>query len=90
MKDYTEIKKNLLQDDDIKKEYELLKPEYLLVQEIIRKRLNTGMTQKQLAEKIGTKQSAIARLESGASNPSISFLNKVADGLNAHLVISIR
>ncbi len=43
------------------------------------------MTQKQLAEKIGTKQSNIARLESGNYNPSYQFLQKVAGALDKKL-----
>lgn len=48
------------------------------------------MTQKQLAEKIGTRQSAISRLESGNANPSIQFLQKVASALDTKLIVSFR
>jgi transcriptional regulator with XRE-family HTH domain len=47
------------------------------------------MTQKQIAEKIGTKQSAIARLESGNVNPSLDFLQKVAEVLGHKISISL-
>ena len=47
------------------------------------------MSQKQLAEKIGTKQSAIARLEGGNTNPSVAFLEKISKALGGKLQISI-
>ena len=45
------------------------------------------MTQKQLAERIGTRQSNIARLESGNCNPSFHFLQKVAGALDKSLLL---
>jgi len=45
------------------------------------------LTQKELAERIGTKQSAISRLENGTYNPSIVFLNKVALALGKEVEI---
>ncbi|MCH5296017.1 MAG: helix-turn-helix transcriptional regulator [Treponema sp.] len=48
------------------------------------------MTQKQLAEKMGTRQSNIARLESGNYNPSLHFLQRVASALGKRLSISFR
>jgi len=42
-----------------------------------------------LARRIGTKQSAISRLERGEYNPTVAFLRKVAVGLDAKLKISI-
>ena len=48
------------------------------------------MTQKDLAEKIGTKQSAISRLESFDANPSFKFLKKVAKAFDAKLVVQFQ
>ena len=42
-------------------------------------RKEQGMTQERLAEKVGTRKSNISRLESGRYNPSLDFLEKVAD-----------
>ena len=47
------------------------------------------LSQKQMAEKMGTKQSALSRLESGNSNPSLAYLKKVANALGADLHISL-
>ena len=56
---------------------------------IIRKRVEKGLSQKELAQKIGTKQSAISRLESGTYNPTIAFLQKVGEALHSKLKISL-
>ena len=71
----------------IKAEYDRLQPEFTLIQAVIDARVKEGDTQKELADKIGTKQSVISRLESGRANPSVAFLKKLAEGLNSHLEI---
>jgi len=86
---YKQFKKGLLRDKKINKAYKELGPEFSIIEMIIKKRLERGLSQRELAEKIGTKQSAIARLESGNYNPSISFLQKVGTALNAKLKISL-
>ncbi|HRY90764.1 MAG TPA: helix-turn-helix transcriptional regulator, partial [Candidatus Gracilibacteria bacterium] len=81
--------KRLLKDDDLRKAYDELEPEFAIARIIIKKRLEKGFTQSELARKIGTKQSAISRLESGEYNPTISFLEKIAKALNLNLVVSL-
>ncbi len=56
---------------------------------IIRKRIESKMSQKDLAKKLGTKQSAISRLESGNYNPTLSFLKKLSTTLGGKLEIKI-
>ena len=90
MKDYRDFKKKLLKDKKIKKAYDELGPEFELVEMIIKKRINKGFTQKDLAKKMGVKQPLISRLESGTYNPSVGFLQRVADALEAELKVSIR
>lgn len=90
MKDWKTFKKELLCNKKVASEYKKLEPRYALVSQLIEKRINKGITQAQLAKKIGTKQSAIARLESGNINPSLSFLDKVSQALGARLVVQIR
>lgn len=89
MKSYKQVKNQLLKNKAIRGAYEDLGPEFMLVQAIIEKRTAKGLTQAALARKMGTKQSAIARLESGAYNPSLGFLEKTAKALDARLVISL-
>lgn len=89
MKNYEELKNKLLKNKEIKKNYEALKPEFEFIAAIIEKRIERGLTQKMLAQKLGTKQSAISRLESGGYNPSFSFLKKIADVMGLKLRISL-
>ena len=89
MKDYQDFKNKLLKNKATKKAYDELGFEYKLIEAIIDKRLKQGLTQKELAKKIGTKQPVISRLERGTGNPSIKFLHKIASALNAELRVSI-
>ena len=89
MKTYTQFKKNVLKNQKIRQVYQELEPEFQIVTLLIKRRLEQQLTQKELAERIGTKQSAISRLESGTYNPSLAFLYKIAEGLNARLKISV-
>lgn len=90
MKDWKILKKELLEDKEIAEEYEKLRPKYLLIGQLIKARAKMGLTQTELAKKVGTKQSAIARIESGNANPSVSFLEKLAQALGSKLVIQIQ
>ncbi len=76
-----------LKNSDFKKEYDALEPEFAIIQAMIDARKNSGITQKQLAERTGINQADISRLENGNANPSIRTLKKLADGLNMRLKI---
>lgn len=89
MKQYSKLKKELLRKTVIKRAYDELGPEFSVIALLMKKRLQENITQRELAERVGTKQSAIARLESGTYNPSIVFLYKIADALDAKLRISV-
>ncbi len=90
MKDFQKLKKELLKEKQVAKEYERLAPRYRVVSEIIAARLKKGITQEQLANKIGTKQSAIARLESGNVNPSLALLEKIASVMGYELKVQLQ
>ncbi len=89
MINYKDLKTRLLKDKAVKTAYNNLGPEFALVEMIIEKRLKQGLTQQQLAKKIGSKQPVISRLEQGTYNPSIKFLTRVAEALDAKLTVSI-
>lgn len=84
---WKDLKKELMKDPAFREEFDVLQPQYELAAQIIEARLKKGLSQSQLAEKIGTKQSAVARLESGEYNPSISILEKVANATDTRLTI---
>lgn len=85
--DFDDFLKESLKNPKIKAEYDRLQPEFTVIQAMIDARRNKRFTQKQLANKVGTKQSVISRLESGRANPTVAFLKKLADALNSHLEI---
>jgi DNA-binding XRE family transcriptional regulator len=70
-----------LKDQDFMAAAEELEPGY----QVARLRMLRGLTQAQLAEMVGTRQPSIARLENGSSTPSLSFLSKIAEALNAKI-----
>lgn len=89
MKTYSQFKKEILKKRNVKAVYEALGPEFEVMAALIKRRLEKGLTQKELAKRVGTKQSAIARLESGTYNPSLDFLKKVTHALDARLRITV-
>ena len=78
-----------MRDPDFAVAYGTLEPEFQVAREVIALRLQQGLTQKELAQQVGTKQSGISRLESMEQLPSLSFLKRVAEALNAHLEIHL-
>ena len=88
--DYSAWKKKALKHVKLKAEYNKSQPEFAMIRAIIEARMREGVTQKELAKKIGTKQSVISRLESGRANPSVLFLKKLAVALGSHLEINFR
>ena len=89
MQEYKKAKQNILNNSEVKKIYNDLETEYKIIGQIINARIKKGISQKQLADKIGTKQSAISRFESGNYNPSLAFLNKISKALDKKLYIKI-
>ncbi|MEX1013551.1 MAG: helix-turn-helix transcriptional regulator [Candidatus Paceibacterota bacterium] len=90
MKDFKDFKKELLKNKETKEAYNDLSLEFEIISLLIEKRIKNKITQKDLAKKIGTKQSSISRFESGDYNPSISFINKIAKALDAKIEINIK
>ncbi len=87
--DWKEAKKQLLKDPELVAELEHNETEYQLISEIIQARVDQKITQKELAERIGTRQSNISRLESGNYNPSLEFIEKVAVALGKKVEIHL-
>ena len=90
---HEELKKKLLSNLEVKTEYDLLEEEFSLFDELLKARMNAGLTQTEVAERMGTKTPAVARLESGGSNkqhsPSIATLQKYAAAVECHVEIRL-
>ena len=78
-----------LNNQEVQNELKMNEAEYKIIEEIIMARKERNLTQKDLAELIGTKQSNISRLESGNYNPTIDFLKKIAVAVGKELKVSI-
>lgn len=87
--DFEIFKKKLFKDPEFVKAYHELDPEFAVIEAILRARLKKGVTQKKLAQRMKTKQSAISRLESGTANPSLNFLKRLAKALDSRLEIRL-
>jgi ribosome-binding protein aMBF1 (putative translation factor) len=85
---WEEYKAEALKDPETYKAYKELEPEYEIISQIIKARIEQNLSQSELAIKVGTKQSNISRLEHGGCNPSLKFLQKVASSLGKELHIS--
>lgn len=85
-----DLEKEWMKDPEFRREYDLLEPEFKTFEAILKLRLEKNMTQKELAEKVETKQPAISRFERNMGNPTINFLSRVAYALGKKLVVEFR
>ncbi len=83
-----DLHKKWLRDDDYRREYDALEEEFALASALIAARSQAGLTQEELAEKMDTSQSAIARMESGRTIPSGSTLKRFARATGTRLRIT--
>jgi ribosome-binding protein aMBF1 (putative translation factor) len=85
-----ELHQRLMRKPGFKEAYDELDLEFRLIEEILKVRTKQGVTQKALAQRMGTKQSAIARFESGRANPTLDFIQRLARALDLKLHVSMR
>jgi ribosome-binding protein aMBF1 (putative translation factor) len=83
--------KEQMKDPKFKKAWHDLDPEFELLESLLKAREKEGVTQEELARRIGTKQSVISRLERGGfSKATVETLKKIADALDRKLVIKLQ
>ena len=75
---FEKLKTRLLANPKVKAEYDALAPEFEISTELVRARMRAGLSQAELAKRMGTSQSTIARLESGQTLPSTKTLLRFA------------
>ena len=81
----TEVKTDLMRDPEFRAEYEALEPAFQVAQ----LRIQRGLTQKELADLVGTSQPVIARFESGRMEPRLAFLRRIVKALGAYVEVRI-
>lgn len=93
MKTHKKLVNEWMEDPEFKAEYDTLEEEFSLLKEILRARKSTKLTQADVAKRMGTKASAVARLESALRNkkhsPTIDTLRKYADAVDHRLKIKL-
>jgi ribosome-binding protein aMBF1 (putative translation factor) len=87
MTDVKALFKEWRKDPEYRREYEALEEEFALATAVISARVQAGLTQRELAQRMGTTQSVIARLEGGRTKPSTATLEKVAKATGTRLRI---
>ena len=85
---FSKVRRDLLRDKQVKQSYDDTQLKYEIIRKVLDARIKTGLTQMELAKRVGTTQSAIARFESGTGNPTLSFVQKVTRALNTEVKIS--
>ena len=88
MSNIIDLHKKWHRDSDYRKAFDELKPEFDLARSLIEVRIGAGLTQAQLAKRMQTSQSVVARLEGGRIHPSTRTLGNVARATGTRLRIS--
>ena len=87
--DWKTHEKQLLKNPKLRKALKEHELEFEVAKMVIEARIKLDLSQKQLAERLGTKQSVISRLENAKTVPSLSFLRRLAKALETDLVVRI-
>jgi transcriptional regulator with XRE-family HTH domain len=87
---FEEALAEMMLNPKFKKEWERLDPQFEVERALIELRIKNEQTQKKLADKLNTKQAYISKVESGRVSPTISYIAKMADALNADAEIIFR
>src|SRR5437867_6661355 len=83
----TDLHKKWMKEPKYRKAYEALEEEFVLASAVIDVRNRAGLTQEELARKMGTTQAVVARLESGRTRPSMRTLQRLAEATGSRLLI---
>ena len=88
---HKQLRTKALARAEVKAQFDELGDEYALLDEFLKARADQGLTQAQVAEKIGTTQSAVARMESGRGkhSPSLATLSRYAEALGCKLQVKL-
>lgn len=89
MNSFKEFKKDMLENPEVREEYEVLEPEFNIIQAMIDARKEQNLTQKELSERTGITQADISRIENGTRNPSLEMLKRLAKGMGMRLKLEL-
>ncbi len=89
-KTHKDVLREALSDPEIRREYDALELEFELRRALLRLRRQMDMTQEELAERLGTKQEYVSRIERGHVSLTMPYLARLLDALEADVEVSIR
>ncbi|NNM65475.1 MAG: helix-turn-helix transcriptional regulator [Burkholderiales bacterium] len=89
MKTLQSIKRTMLAAPEVRAEYDALGPEFDVAREMIAARVRAGLSQAEVAQRMGTTQSVVARLESGKRPPSMRSVQRYAQAVGARAVVRL-
>jgi ribosome-binding protein aMBF1 (putative translation factor) len=87
MKSLKNVKTKLLANPAVRQAYDAQAPEFELARELIAARTQAGLTQGEVAARMGTTQSVVARIESGRGTPSLRTVQRFASAVGARAVV---
>lgn len=85
---FAKVKEKVLKNAEVKAHYDALADRYAIVETMITARIAAGLTQEEIAKRMSSTQSAIARLEGGKVSPSLETLYKYARAVGVRPIIS--
>jgi len=85
---FEELKNEVLSDQETKKEYDAMEPEFQLTIELLRLREELNITQQELADRTGINRADISRIEHGNANPSLKTMKRLASAMGKRVSIS--
>ena len=85
-----DLKSRLMQNPEFREEYARVEEEYALIEQLVRARTAAKLTQAEVARRLGTTQSAVARLEGGKVSPSIATLRRYAQATGTRLIVGLQ
>ena len=89
MKTLKALKQNLLADLAVRAEYDALAEEFEMARELVSARARAGLTQGEVAQRMGTTQSVVARLEGGKATPSLRSVQRYAQAIGCRAVVRL-
>lgn len=93
MLSHEDFKKKLLSDPEVKEEYDRLAPEFTLLDELLKARELSGLSQAEIARRMGTKPPVLSRMLAGIADnkhsPSIATLRKYAEACGMKLQVRL-
>ena len=89
MKSLKQMKAELIAAPEVQAEYDALADEFAIARELISARARAGLSQAEVAQRMGTTQSVVARLESGRRPPSLRTVQRYAQAVGTRAVVRI-